>query len=160
MSPEDRLIARLLGVYGEPKTPDPEMFIAEFGKAIEGWSIRVLDKVGDQLIRDCQFWPKPAEVIEKAKAIAADMDRDGRAPRYRFPSKMGPYDEKTLETWRKAKIWRDSIPDDYWDRKTVRAPVPHPNRKAFTDLQAKSPNTHLHGGSLTEASKRMSGDHE
>ncbi len=36
MKPIEKTVARLLSVFGDPKTPDPALFIEEFSKAMKG----------------------------------------------------------------------------------------------------------------------------
>jgi hypothetical protein len=71
----DDVVTRLAAVFGEPRTPDPELFLEEFGKAIKGWDDKVLHRAADEVICDCVYWPKPAELIERAQRIAAGMYR-------------------------------------------------------------------------------------
>jgi hypothetical protein len=166
MTPEDRLIQRFISVYGEPKTPNPEMFLNEFAEAISGWNIQILDKVGSDIIRSSQFWPKPAEIIERAKLLAAERSKNGQDVRYRFKSKMGPYDPATVEQWKRAAEWRASLPDDH---PLVRQAAPlnrvlmDVSRPAFEKMMRESPNQGLYrirGGKLTEASRKMAGERD
>lgn len=69
MSPEQKLLSRLLAMFGEPKSLDPDQFVKDFAKAIEGYSPELLELAGDAVIRKCTFWPKPAEVIAEAVRI-------------------------------------------------------------------------------------------
>lgn len=69
MTPEQKLISRLLAMFGEPKSLDPDQFVKDFAKAIEGYSPELLEAAGDAVIRKCTFWPKPAEVIAEAVRI-------------------------------------------------------------------------------------------
>lgn len=71
MTPEQKLISRLLAMFGEPKSLDPDQFVKDFAKAIEGYSPELLEAAGDAVIRKCTFWPKPAEVIAEAVRIGS-----------------------------------------------------------------------------------------
>lgn len=69
MTPEKKLIVRFLAMFGEPKSLDPNQFIKDFTKAIEGYAPDLLEAAGDAVIRKNTFWPKPAEVIAEAVRI-------------------------------------------------------------------------------------------
>lgn len=75
MLPEDKLIARLMTVYGEPRTDDPDAFLAEYRKALAGYSAEVLAKAGDEIIKGAVYWPRPAEAIATARRVAAELER-------------------------------------------------------------------------------------
>jgi hypothetical protein len=68
MSAADEIVRRFLALYGEPRTPDPELYLAEYGKALSGYPIDALMTAADELIRASPFWPKPSEVIAKVDA--------------------------------------------------------------------------------------------
>lgn len=69
----ERTIQRLLTVFGEPKTDNPDLYLEEFAKAIEGFSDAVLTAACDAVIRECVFFPRPAEVRERAHKVAARL---------------------------------------------------------------------------------------
>ena len=71
MTPQQRIIQRLMGVFGEPKTIDPQLFLTEFAAAIDGWDSHILEQTGKEVIRRCKYWPRPAEVIEIAEEMVA-----------------------------------------------------------------------------------------
>lgn len=71
MTPVDKMIARFMAVYGEPRTTDPEMFLAEYRKALTPYSAEILEAATDRLILSSAFWPKPAEAIAEAQRVIA-----------------------------------------------------------------------------------------
>lgn len=158
MNAEDKMIQRLLSVFGEPKTPNPELFLEEFAKAIKGWDARVLEEAGDRVIRSSTFWPKPAELIEEATAIAAAM----------YAPKATPLDDTNWpEPSPEAKarvdaLLRETLPKLKAGGKVFTDPKPLPDvsRQSFETTQRESPNTSLHAkhGTLTDLSKRMMGE--
>ena len=75
------IIDRFVAVFGEPRVPDPALFLVEYRRALVGLDAGVLDKVADVLICKSTFWPKPAEVLELASGILADRDRRAAASR-------------------------------------------------------------------------------
>ena len=79
MSPAEEMIRRFGAVFGEPRTDDPELFLREYAQAVSGWDAAILKRVGDRLVRQAKYWPRPAEVCELAEALVADMPRPSRA---------------------------------------------------------------------------------
>ena len=77
MSHEKKLVFRFLAMYGEPKSLDPDQFIRDFIKAIEGYGPELPEKAGDALIKKNPFWPRPAEVIAEARRIGGYDGRRG-----------------------------------------------------------------------------------
>lgn len=156
MSPQDRAIARLTGTFGEPRTPDPEIFLEEFAKAISGWSLKVLDKACDEVIRTSTFWPKPAEIIEKCKAIAEEMNpRHDKT--YYFPSRRAPYDAKTEKAWDDAKAWRTQVCAQYGSMDEYYAATRNmPRISQFATEAAPKPKPKT----LSAVSRRITGEHD
>lgn len=77
----DRVIARLMAVFGEPKTPDPDLYVEEFRKALVGYEGHILDKAVDRWMkRDTAFWPRPGELLAEARSVAAPVRRRGPEP--------------------------------------------------------------------------------
>lgn len=157
MSPQERLIARLMTVYGEPKTNDPGLYIEEFDKAVQGWSAEILDQAGDEVIRKCTFWPRPAEIIERCESIAAA--REARKPRREVPEINWPpptpeQRERSREIMRRAT----AVMRGHMTPEQVHA-LPSVDRVAFEKLQRESPNTHLHVDHSV-LSRRITGERE
>lgn len=82
MSAAKEVIKRFMAVFGEPRTPDPDTFLVEFERSLEGYDAKALRKACDTLIRKSTFWPKPAEVIEIAATILTERQhhRDSSVP--------------------------------------------------------------------------------
>lgn len=150
MTPEVRLIQRFIAVFGEPKTPNPEEFLAEFAKAIAGWKLHVLDQVGDEIIRSNQFWPKPAEVNDKASALA---EKNPNQKSYHFPAHVGPYDAATLERWQLAKEWRQWMIVEFGSLEAYYAKTRHRPRVSSFEPVGRAV-------SLSSVSRRMTGEAE
>ena len=86
-TPAEEVVARLSAVYGDPKTPDPAMFVDEYIKALTGFDGRVLHRAADRVIKSSMFWPRPAELIAEIDDVSWDtgqkpefqkMQRDSR----------------------------------------------------------------------------------
>ena len=78
------LVKRLLVLYGDPKTDDPDGFAAEYVNALRGLDKSVLQTAGDLIVRERKYrsWPTVAdvlEVIDRAKAMHAARARVGVA---------------------------------------------------------------------------------
>ena len=63
MSIADEIIGRFNAVFGEPKTTDPELFLAEFARCMDGYDPEALRKAADRVIASNVYWPKPAELL-------------------------------------------------------------------------------------------------
>jgi len=163
MTPEEELIDRLLAMFGEPRTSNVPLFLEEFTNAIKGWNGAILRKAGSEVIQDNTYWPKPAEIIAKCKAIAAESGKPANDRHYYFPSKRGPYDPATVEQWRRAAEWRNSLPDNHplvRQGNAFTAAIKPMMRDVFEKMQQNSPNRALHAKPLTERSRRMQGGDE
>lgn len=165
MKPIEKTVARLLSVFGEPKTPDPALFIEEFTKAMKGVDPLVLEKAADRWMkRDTPFWPRPGELLAEAENVAADIYADKlraklAGDRYRQPE---PVDEatiarvnamvgKAIEEMKKEGHVVGKASETQWERGRERE---------FRAMQERSGNRHLHGNGLSPISKRMVGGRE
>ena len=82
-----KAIRRLLAVYGEPKTDEPELLFEEFEKALTGMRADLLVKGVDAVIKNRAFstWPTVGEVVQACRDASAAM-ADNYAPEHqRFP---------------------------------------------------------------------------
>jgi hypothetical protein len=162
MTPEHMATHRLMTIFGEPKTPDPALFLAEFVKAIKGYSPAVLDEAVNRIIKANVFWPKPAEVREIAESI---LDRTGtshaeylrqldeREAKWKKPSDDERARTKALfDNLKLTLSGVDGKPVDF-NELAIRS-----QRPGFEAMQRNSKNPHLH--TLTPTSKRMTGESE
>jgi len=62
MTPADKLIARMINLFGEPKCEDPAAYIVEVRESLKGWSDELLQVAGDKARDECKFFPRPAEL--------------------------------------------------------------------------------------------------
>lgn len=164
MSYAETAIARLSAVFGEPRTENPELFVAEFSRAIARTDSQLLDRAIDDVIANCTFWPKPAEVLAMvAKEAAAREAAEKRmaytpAPDLPPPSPESAARVRALVEQAKASLvpepteLREIIPSDrsVFDGRT--------NRYMRTKWVVTDRSEQLTG--LTERSRRMSGDPE
>lgn len=142
----DRLISRLMTVYGEPKTDDPTGFLMEYQKALGGYPDEILDRTGDVVIRTIgPFWPKPAESVKIAAEIANEIWRN---------SARAAEERKQFETVQKAPASPDArarvqqIVDNYMtNTESQEAAIPMTTdvaRDAFETMQRGSQNQYMH----------------
>ncbi len=162
MTPIDTAVARLVAVFGEPRTADPELYVAEFRKALRGLDPRVLEAAVDQWMRkDTAFWPRPGELLAEAETASAKI-YDRRAAEHMPIDRRPDVDDaararvqalvaKTLASMGDAGHVTGEATPAQWDRG---------HRAAFQAMQERSPNVHLHTKGLSPISKRMTGDKE
>lgn len=161
-NPIDIAVARLIAVFGEPRTADPELYVAEFRKALKGIDPHVLELAVDQWMRkDTAFWPRPGELLAEVQTASAKIYA-------RKPAEHAPLEDRpVLDAAARARVEKlvaetiSAMGDDgriageatptQWDRG---------HRAAFAAMQAQSPNVHLHAKGLSPISKRMTGDRD
>lgn len=162
MSPEERLIDRLLTVFGEPKVDNPSGYLDEFAKALRGYDAEILEAAGDAVIRECKFWPRPAEVRDHCESEGHRilLRRSDTRPKTGQSSEFSRNDASP-ET--KARV--DALVSDFKamvaSRQIEKAPEEKwrdVSRPAFERMQRESPNGGLHR--LTPQSRRMMGDRD
>lgn len=64
MTPVDKLIARLINLFGEPKCDDPALYIDEVRRSLKGYADDLIEIAGDRARDECKFFPRPAELRE------------------------------------------------------------------------------------------------
>lgn len=153
MTPAEKAIERLSTMFGEPKTNNPEAFIAEYAGALTGYDAEVLDLAIDRVIRSATFWPKPAEVLAEVNRIAADKYRHRRPEKPEHgPLLIVARTDKELAAANELVANMQRFMSEH-----VTVSVPKTNvdwkrgqRDGFEAMQR--------GGGLSQLSKRMSGD--
>lgn len=169
MSPAEEAIERLLALFGEPKTSNPERFLEEYRKALTGIDSRVLERATDRIITKSTFWPKPAEIIAEAHHIASQLYSHR-------PTDWDAVDKDRREGWSVSDLKRyrseetrarvQGMVDEL--KANIAAMEVEPKddvdwlkgqQSDFEDMQALSPNgTHRTPAGLTQRSRRMMGD--
>ena len=149
MSDSNIMLERLMIVYGDPDSHDPKAYMAEVARLMRKYSDDTLRAATDHLLATHRgrMWPTPAQCINACQDVLEQNASKQPAQGHKFPSKRGPYSPETLESWRKAKEWRDSLPDDHPLAKQGQAheramkPV---FKELFEAMQRNSPNHKLH----------------
>lgn len=150
----ERLIMRLFGSFGEPRTPMPAELISELRRIASRYSPEVIEMAGTALVESSTFWPRPSELrtaLDKAAfdlgeperareaerrareqaAAEAEAKRRAVAPE-RMAQLMAEFRSKMA-----AVVQQETPRAKRWDRV---------DREAFRDVQAASPNISLHRG--------------
>lgn len=154
--PHLRLIERLMNVFGEPKAENPAAYVEEFGKAVKGYSEEILERAGDEVIKSSTFWPRPAEIVQKAESIAAQIASANRKPAVReeWPEPTDDQRRRATELVERAKqaMASKALPVEAVE-------LPSVDREAFEAMQRNSPND-FHRVGLTDRSRAMSGERD
>lgn len=158
MSAQQRLVDRLVTIYGEPKTDDPVAYINEFEKAVKGFAAEVLQAAGDEVIRECKYWPRPAEVVDRANAICLKIEA-GKPKPPPEPDMPPPTPEQIARAREITRLALVAMRKQDAERLPELPPV---DRPAFERMQRQSPNWWLHrkAPGLSETSRRMTGEHQ
>lgn len=141
MTPAAQIIKRLVAIYGEPKTLDPDVFLAEFEKALEGHREESLHRACSEVIRTCTFWPRPAELLEHVRPTATYSHPNFTEPPvpegYTKPTQEDRARVQALVSDLMAKLESNShdVGNPHWSDVT---------RPAFEKRQAECPVPHLH----------------
>lgn len=156
MQPHERLIARMMAVYGEPKTEDPLLFIDEVQRAIEGYPPAVIDEVGNEIIRKSKFWPRPAEVVEKADAICAKIHANTFKPTP-VEDLPPPTEEQRQRAKRILALALNAM--KITGAREEAKPLPDVSRDAFEAMIRHSPNRALYADPRA-LTKRITGERD
>lgn len=160
------LTSRLAVIFGEPDSLDPAAYLAEIERLTSGYGDNVLADAADHVISTHRYrtWPTPAQCVHACHLTAEEhaTRQPQRGKQYRFPSKRGPYAPETVAQWERAQAWRNSLPDDH---PLARQGDAHNHRMKplfralFEAMQRNSRNQDIHRRPLSQASRRMTGEH-
>lgn len=143
MTPQQKLIARLCAVFGEPRSEDVDVFVKELERSLKPFAADVLQQTCDEVIDSSQFWPRPYEIRCIATRIGTDKAK-AKIKAATVPVDIPP--PPTAEQRQRAdamvKEMRKAIAvcDVTEDIK----PQPDMTRPGFEAMQRKSRNTWLH----------------
>jgi len=165
MSISQEIIARFMAVFGEPRTTDPDLFLKEYARCMDGYDEAALRKAADKLIASSTFWPKPAELLAETRKALAD------AARHRRPHVPAEHEQiERREVSPEARARTDKLVADLKAKLTLTSqePTPRPvdaSAGSFYDMQRNSPNKGLHMtreglARLTEQSRRQTGERD
>lgn len=142
MTPQAKLISRLLNIFGEPKCEDPAAYIDEFEQAISGYAEDVLAQAGTEVIKRCTFWPRPAEVIGIIEEIC--RRRDAAKPDPPRPKDLPQPTPEQVARSRQILAAAVAAMRAGAPKAIQPVPVPPMQRPQFEAMQRASPNRHLH----------------
>ncbi len=160
MTPQE-FIARLVTMFGEPKTDDVGVFLDEYARVLSGFEPHILAEAIKRVIDNETFWPRPAELRKHALAVAERLQADKRRQSF-INDKIAQ--RRTLSDEERARhdVLMASFHEFMRDHATgsfeERTRLADTTRPAFERMQRTSPNRGLH--TLTEVSKRMTGERE
>lgn len=160
MSVAKTIIRRLMGVYGEPKTPEPDVFLTEFEAALAGYDEDALQEAVTLTIRRSTFWPKPAELLDATREILAarekrilDLDarENERKAGWRFADvkkakfMQDPEWQKERDTlMANFKAFMSKVDGEEEKKKGLETDWKRGQRDGFEEMQRTSPNKGLH----------------
>lgn len=158
MSGADKLVQRLVNLFGAPECPDPAGYVEEIRDSCQGYADDILAEVGNRLRDTCHYFPRPALIHEHIAAVIAS--RNIGKPKNLLPQEpeLPPVSPEEAERARKLveeasaimlKRGREAmgIKDE---------PPPDVSREAFEAARKASPNLHLHA-KLSVRSRQMMG---
>lgn len=168
------LIARFSAMFGAPRTDDPDLFIAEFERAISGIDKQLLAKAGDALMRSSKFWPKPSEVLDLVDKMASERERYERLNHREVEKHVPPPtpEQAARANALVAEFKRSLAQMDVSEKKDGKPANPVPDRTAFEGRWSPVFKCRWHappladsdlvkrGQSLTARSRAMSGDRD
>lgn len=157
MTPND-FINRMLVLYGEPDTPDVDMFFDEYRAVIGSTEPRVLN-VAASIIRDeheFKNWPVPAIVRKAIASAALRVHGSPNKPDVPHHPRGNPSPAARQRVQELVSNLVHAIGDDA--QKGTKK-IPGVTSPEFEPMQRNSPNKYMHvePKGLTERSKRMSG---
>jgi hypothetical protein len=140
MTPQQRVMNRLVTVFGEPRTPDVQGFFEEFARALNGYSPEALEAACNRVIETCTYWPKPAEMLEHLRPKVTYSH-----PTFRDPPTPAGYEPPTPEAKARVRALVERLHEVIAEKSSGdNATFPDVSRDAFKGMQRKSPNDHLH----------------
>lgn len=156
----DRLIERLLNLFGPPTCDNPEDYLSEITASLAAYDWTMCMRIGDMVRDRCKFFPRPAELREFANEIAREHSRRNRKPDVVEPDLPPPSPESVArmralidaaKTSMSAHALRDTTQPTDWARG---------QRPGFEKMQRESRNHHLHRKplTLTARSRAMTGE--
>ena len=165
LAPIDRLIERLLNIFGPPQCDDPDAYIDEIRGSLGKYAPDLLTVAGDKARDGCKFFPRPAELRE---FIADELRiRAIGKPKNALPQEpeLPPPSPEQVERARKLVAEAAAVMDKS-AKEAMGIEDEEPRdvlRPAFEKMMRESPNQYLYrigSGTLTELSKKMAGERD
>ena len=151
MTPAQTFMARMSAVFGEPRTENPEMFLAEYGRILKKFSPTALELGATNLIQNTTkpFWPAPGIAYAELNRVSAQLAAEARAAM----KKPEPVVEKPVELSPENRAMIDQLVRSFRTKmlgeNVPKAPEPLPpaQRETFEAMQRNSqsrPSGYLH----------------
>ena len=74
MSPADKLVQRLINLFGAPECADPAGYIEEIRASMKGYADDVLTEAGNRIRDTSHYFPRPVVIREHIAQIIADRN--------------------------------------------------------------------------------------
>lgn len=110
------MLSRFATLYGEPKTPNVDAYMAEYVAALKGTSPAVLREATDHLVRTNRHrsWPTIGDCTAACTDAADKLSpRDASKRNFVPRSIIEPPSEAELERNRLAREWRERMVAEY-----------------------------------------------
>lgn len=135
------VFVRFRALYGEPNSPDPDLFLDLYEEALGGYSDEILDAAVQVVIaeHDYNTWPKPGTVVKACKNVAPPVKSFDNFKNY------GHVDDSPMVKARVNHMVQKFLGEM---RQSTEAAgptkTPGVSRPEFEKMQRESPNVHLH----------------
>jgi hypothetical protein len=158
------LVKRLAIIFGEPKTEDPEGFLAEYASATKGTEKDILNAAADVIIKQRKFrnWPTVAECLDAIESAKKQVVSKGKM--LETIENFDKWFEDKIERMRAAKTrpQMQAIMDEVRPYDAARWIAPHRLGQLAKVMEARC--NELFGAeataTLSDASRRMTGEAE
>ena len=159
----DQIIRRFMAVFGEPRTPEPDLFLAEFARCMDRIDVEALQTAADRLIKTSVYWPKPAELISEAERVIAERNRAKRRaePEHERWTQHARTPEATAMANELTRNFCEFVKRNTTDsRSEVKVDWRRGQRDAFEATQRESANQGMHmtWDGLSRISRRITGE--
>lgn len=158
MTPQASTVAKLLAVFGEPRTENPAVYLTEFTKAISCYPGDILELACNDVIRTCTFFPRPAEIVQRAEEAMALRRKPGPyKPSEPVPPPLSP--EQRAELAKIMSLFKADMSEADKDSAFQRPDWRRGQKPQFEAMMKNSPNRELYE-KHAEITRRITGERE
>lgn len=159
------VFAPFRALYGDPPTPDPEMFFDLYEQALRGFSDEILHLAAQRVTSEFSGygWPKLGMILEACKAVAPrpkPPEQELYSARY-FPQPSPMQKARVDELMRqfRANMAAKRLPPA---KQAEDDPFANTGKPEFEQTQQTSRNVEMHATpyGLSQISKRMTGERD
>lgn len=153
----NKLLTKLLRMYGNPTSPDPKLMLEELDKSMRGYSdLELVEAMRFILPKSKGFFPDPETIIEACSKARADLRTEKTPETYVADAEWSPKAKADADELIKSDLGRKAADEGWigylWDfcRKHRRHPTPHEQMKLIRS--AKSFDDLIEQGKLQDGS--------